>query len=183
MYSMVLMAALTTGTNAPDHFFRHGCHGCWGGCRGYWGGCHGCYGGYSCHGCWGGYGSWYGGCWGYGLGVPVIEENQKAKPKADEGEDMKEEESLAPTKAKLIVDLPADARLFIDNQPMKTPAGRRIFTTPNLNRGQTYYYVLRAEVVREGQTVTRTKRVIVRPGQEIRANFREMNGIEAANSR
>jgi uncharacterized protein (TIGR03000 family) len=66
MYSMVLMAALTTGTGVPD-FGRHGCHGCWGGCYGCWGGCHGGWGG--CYGCWGGcYGGW-GGCYGgYGCG-------------------------------------------------------------------------------------------------------------------
>ena len=46
MYSMVLMAALTTGTDMPD----------WFGSRGGWG-CCGCYGGYA----WGGYG-------GYGWG-------------------------------------------------------------------------------------------------------------------
>ncbi len=82
MYTMVLMAALTTGTDMPD-FGRHGCHGCrggcWGGCYGGWGGCWGgCYGGWGggwggCYGCWGGcYGGWggcYGGCgggWGGG---------------------------------------------------------------------------------------------------------------------
>src|SRR5438132_9838457 len=74
MYSMVLLAAMTTTTETPDSWFRHGhchawssCYGCNGcyGCYGY--GCNGCYGGYSCCGC---YGSWYGsgcwgGCWGY----------------------------------------------------------------------------------------------------------------------
>jgi hypothetical protein len=38
MYSIVLMAALTTGGETPA------CHGCWGG----WGG--------GCCGCWGGWG-------------------------------------------------------------------------------------------------------------------------------
>src|SRR5438105_8594780 len=49
MYSLVMMAALSTGTNAPAHWFSHGCHGCFG-CNGCYGSCYGCWG--SCHGCW-----------------------------------------------------------------------------------------------------------------------------------
>lgn len=59
MYSMVLMAALTTGVDMPDG--RRGGRG--GGC------CGGCYGGMAYGGCYGGgcYGGWgggYGGCYG-----------------------------------------------------------------------------------------------------------------------
>lgn len=78
MYSMVLMAALTTGTDLPDWGRRGGCCGCyggWGGCYGGWGGCYGgwggCYGGWGgCYGGWGGgYGGWGGYArWGYGYG-------------------------------------------------------------------------------------------------------------------
>jgi uncharacterized protein (TIGR03000 family) len=73
MYSMVLMAALTTGVDMPDFGRRggRGCHGCYGGCYGGYGmGYGGCYGGYGmgyggCYGGWGGgYGMGYGGCYG-----------------------------------------------------------------------------------------------------------------------
>lgn len=82
MYTLVLAACLTSGTQVPDWGCRGGCHGCWGccggcwggcyGCGGCWGGCYGCWGGcYGCGGCWGGcYGCWggcygcYGGCYG-----------------------------------------------------------------------------------------------------------------------
>jgi uncharacterized protein (TIGR03000 family) len=74
MYSMVLMAALTTGVDMPDR--RGGCHGgCHGGCYGGWGGCYGGYGGGwgGCYGggwggCHGGYGGGWGGCSGSGYG-------------------------------------------------------------------------------------------------------------------
>src|SRR5437773_1851558 len=70
MYSVVLMAALTTGGSAPDCHWGHGCHG-YSSCHGC-AGCSGCYGGWgsaggwacSCnYACWGGYtfGSWGGG--------------------------------------------------------------------------------------------------------------------------
>jgi uncharacterized protein (TIGR03000 family) len=77
MYSMVLMAALTTGIDMPDRGGRGGCHGCYGGCWGGYGGCSGmgwggCWGG-GYGGCrgggWGGcYGMSYGGCYGMGYG-------------------------------------------------------------------------------------------------------------------
>jgi uncharacterized protein (TIGR03000 family) len=61
MYSVVLAAALTTGSATPDWIFGHGCFGCHG-CYGCSGGCHGCNG---CGGCWGCYGCYgCGGCWG-----------------------------------------------------------------------------------------------------------------------
>jgi uncharacterized protein (TIGR03000 family) len=75
MYSVVLMAALTTSPAVPE-FGRRGrgcwggssCCGCYGGGYGYGcsGGGYGCSGGgYGCSGCWGGYGY---GCWGGGGG-------------------------------------------------------------------------------------------------------------------
>jgi hypothetical protein len=80
MYSMVLMAALTTGSVAPECHRWGGCCGCYGG---YGGGCYGgCYGGYGgcyggggwggCYGCWGGYSSWgCCGCYGGGFAAPI----------------------------------------------------------------------------------------------------------------
>jgi uncharacterized protein (TIGR03000 family) len=82
MYSIVLMAAMTTGGEVTDFGRRGGgCCGCYGGYGGYRGyrcsggyGCrgggYGCYGGgYGCYGggygCYGGYGGGYG---GYGMG-------------------------------------------------------------------------------------------------------------------
>jgi uncharacterized protein (TIGR03000 family) len=66
MYSIVLMAALTTGTDMPDFGRRGGCHGCYGGCMGMgmgYGGCMGMGMGYGM-----GMGMGYGGCMGMGMG-------------------------------------------------------------------------------------------------------------------
>ncbi len=176
MYSMVLMAALTTSTAAPDCHYHScgcggysscygcgGCYGCYGGCYGCCGGCYGCCGG--CYGCYGGcygtscYGAYYGGCYGCYGGVQVV---PGTKPEGI-GAPMKKDEqsSIAPDRAKLVVELPADAKLFIDNQPMKTTSEKRSFNTPTLEKGQTYYYDLRAEVMRDGKPLTETK---ARPG-------------------
>ena len=50
---------------------------------------------------------------------------------------------------------------------------RRAFHTPELEKGQDYYYVLRAEVVRDGKPVSETRRVIVRAGETVQETFRE----------
>lgn len=207
MYSMVLMAALTTGVAAPDchrcggcggcYGGGYGCWGCYGGCYGCFGGCGGCWGGWGCggcygggYGCWGGYSSW--GCMGCvggyggmsypgavmpgGAGVmgggvaPGAGAEQLDKPKPNKNGD---KETMAPTRAKLVVELPADAKLFIDDLPMKTTSGVRAFNTPTLEPGQAYYYMVRIEYVQDGKTVSETRRVIVRAGQVARADFKD----------
>jgi len=173
MYSVVLMAALATGGSAPDcHFFggccgcHGGCYGCYGGCYGCscWGGCYGCYGCYaSCYGCYGGYGGY-----AYSYAAPVAPVVVYASAPVQTVQP-----AVVPvsTKAKLIVEVPADARLYIDGQMMKSTAARRVFSTPALDQKQSYYYDLKAEVVRDGRTFSDTKRVIVKAGQEIRTTF------------
>ena len=107
------------------------------------------------------------------------ETGEKDKTKKKEGEKGGEaglmlQVSLSPDRAKLIVTLPADAILFVDNPRIKTPSGVRVFQSPPLEPGQLYYYNLRAEVVRDGQTVTREQRVVVRGGSVTRAAFTDL---------
>jgi uncharacterized protein (TIGR03000 family) len=83
--------------------------------------------------------------------------------------------------ARLVVELPADAKLYIDNQAVKLASGKRTFSTPNLDRGQAYYYMVRAEVVRDGKTYSETKRVIVRSGEIAQASFPEEQLVRAKN--
>lgn len=82
--------------------------------------------------------------------------------------------------AKLIIEVPADAKLFIDDLPMKTASARRVFSTPNLQPGQTYYYIVRAEVVRDGKTVSETKRVTMKAGDVIRSSFADMGTTDSS---
>jgi uncharacterized protein (TIGR03000 family) len=235
MYSVVLMAAMTAGTDAPDCWFRnrHGCNGCggyvscagygcagygcggygcagygcagygsaagWGypgsGCAGYggWGagyysglGCVGCYGGngygaywnatgcFHCHGC---YGCYAPGCAGfstYGPGAATPE--QLPPPKVDD----KTKTGALPDRARVTVQMPPDAKLYVDETPMKTTAESRTFNTPRLDRGQTYFYEVRAEVVRDGKPVSETKRVLVRAGEDVRVSFDTLEGPTVA---
>lgn len=220
MYSLVLMAALTGGTNAPA-FHHHGwsccgCHGssygCWGGCYGCWGGsyggwgCCGCYGGgWGCYGacyggCYGGYGAWYGcyggcygggyGCYGYyGVGAyaPVIapavetpvapprdQDRDRDRPAPRDRSGDRGGGSVSLDRGKLVVQLPADAKLYIDDHLMKTGSERRTFSTPVLERGQLYYYEVRAEISSSGKPYSETKRVIVKAGEKAEVSFRGM---------
>jgi uncharacterized protein (TIGR03000 family) len=157
---------------------------CYGTCAGGWG-IHG-YGAFGCHGCYGCYGCY--GCVGYAPGymtnfnpyVPQPSDNDTLPaPKKANGE----KESLAPTKAKLIVELPADAKLTVDGRAMKTVSGRGVFTTPSLKKDELYYYELNVEVVRDGKPVAENRRVLVRAGEEVRANFKDMDAVSTARSR
>jgi len=88
-----------------------------------------------------------------------------------------ETNGVTSTQAKLVVDMPADAKLFVDDQLMKSTAARREFKTPVLETGATYYYILRAEMVVDGQTRTQTKQVILRAGDVIQTSFPELQRL------
>jgi uncharacterized protein (TIGR03000 family) len=85
------------------------------------------------------------------------------------------ESTAAPAAApgRVIVNLPADAKLFADGRPTRTGSAERQFDTPTLRPGREYRYELRMEVVRDGQVVTTTKPVIVRAGADVRVEFDE----------
>ncbi len=189
------------------------CSGCYGSCwgAGYgscWGSCYGsCWGNsYTCGGsCWGAgygcYGSYYpwdyssSGCCGcagspyfaappaYGppVGTPVEPPPMKGEPipAPKKGEP----EATAPANARLIVEVPADARLYIDDHKMKTQSERRTFQTPALEQGQTYYYDVRVEMERDGKTLSTTKRVLLKAGQEVRADFNNMDATVTAKAK
>jgi uncharacterized protein (TIGR03000 family) len=175
--------------------------GGWGGCYGggyggcYGGGYGGCYGG----GYGGGYGGsrygssyspmYYGGYQGmyYGPGtmyrMPGTGDRERFSPEGgdtdgkkkgrgsnDEGDDQGQEVQK-PAKAKIIVNLPADAKLTIDGQSTKSTSARRVFTSPPLEPGQSYYYNFEATLVREDRPVVTRQRVRVRAGETTRVKI------------
>jgi uncharacterized protein (TIGR03000 family) len=82
--------------------------------------------------------------------------------------------------ARVVVKLPEDARLFVENDPCPLTSAERAFDTPELQPGVTYHYMIRAEVTRGGQVVKESKRVTVRAGQETVVEFGEPRLTAAA---
>jgi uncharacterized protein (TIGR03000 family) len=80
---------------------------------------------------------------------------------------LKEETSRrdTPVPAKIIVSLPEDARLFIDDEATSSTSKQRVFVSPPLPAGQLFHYTLRAEVVRDGKVVSFTQKVAIRAGK------------------
>lgn len=80
----------------------------------------------------------------------------------------------APAVGRIVVDLPADARCYIDERPTRATEARRTFETPDLEPGKVYSYTVRVEVIRNGQTYTRTEALPVVAGETSRANFTDL---------
>ena len=165
--------------------YSYSCSGCYG-CHGCHGGCYGVYSGFNgypsqCHGCYGCYAGWS--CYGYPVRFAPAESappsiirplDNKTPGKIEQAPPPKDKKKTEEARARVIVDVPADAKLFVDRQLMSMTSARRIFQTPELNEGQTYFYDLTAEVIRDGQTVTASQRVILRPGQAATASFADL---------
>lgn len=91
--------------------------------------------------------------------------------------------AVSPNRARLIVEVPANAKLFIDDRPIAVTAETRSFSTPDLEKGETYYYEVRVEVVRDGKKQSETKKIQVRAGEVATANFKTMGGVATAQAR
>ncbi len=179
MRKLVLVAVLSAMTivwGVGEASARHGgCGGCGGGghCGGHHHhGCGGC--GESCGGCGGGYsgcggcGSSYGGCGSCGGGY--CDAGCAGGYCYVDGGAGYTAIAAAPADtqaATLVVSLPAEAKLTVDDYATASTSGERTFTTPALKVGQEYHYTLTA--VLNGQTVT--KEVTVRGGETTRVNL------------
>jgi uncharacterized protein (TIGR03000 family) len=80
----------------------------------------------------------------------------------------------AANRARLIVEVPAGAKVFIDDQPTTSTAALRTFVTPALDPRKNYVYTVRAEVIRDGAPVQETKEVAVSAGTTSRLSFHDM---------
>ena len=148
----------------------------WGG-WGYSYGCHGCYG---CYGC-------YGGCYGSGyysmpMVVPPVMPMMPGKPPEGVEKARRDAESMVPARASKLHRRAAGAmpKLYIDDQPIKMETTSRQFNTPELQPGQTFYYMVRVEVMKDNVPQTVSRRVLVRAGEEVTADFKDMAAPTAA---
>jgi uncharacterized protein (TIGR03000 family) len=117
---------------------------------GYGGGCYGggCYGGAGCYG---------------GVGGTIIPGTVPATPEKAPMPGQKKTQLSAP--ATILVDLPNDAKLLIDNEATTSTGTSRVFQSPELNPGKEYHYTLTAEVVRDGKPIKAEQVVTVKAGE------------------
>lgn len=170
-------------------FHRHHCHSCYSSCYGCTGYVY--YGCYSCSYC-SGCTICCGGtvvvcsapvCCGGAVSQPKVvpvpgKDDQNDQKKKKVGSE--EEVSIPANVARVTVQLPSDARLWIENVECPLTSDVRAFNTPALNPNQRYFYNVRAEIVRDGRTISETQRVIITPGQESRVDFNTSNVIGTA---
>jgi uncharacterized protein (TIGR03000 family) len=80
----------------------------------------------------------------------------------------------AASPARLTVELPATAKLFVDGREVKGDGEARNFHTPELPAGKSFFYDLKAEVEVNGRTVTEEMRVIVKAGDASTKAFEKL---------
>jgi uncharacterized protein (TIGR03000 family) len=181
------------GTYNP---YQSSCYGCTG-CQGYLPS--------SCYGCWGGH-SGYNPAVPQGQerkaiilregemkfelrnqdGKVIIirESEEKKENKKEERREEKESQanpsSETPATARITVRLPEDAVLRIDNVECTLTSATRTFETPKLEPGQQYFYTLKVEVVRNGERIEKSRKVIFQGGNQVTVDFGDMTAAVSA---
>lgn len=124
------------------------------------------------------HGAWFTGTEAYGVpqpyGTPALGPDGKPMPppkQLKEPKDLKEPKGLKEPKdlkkeGEVSVTLPANAKLLFNGVAASGSGNVRTFLTPPLAVGQSYKYVLTAEVVRDGRTERVSETVIVRAGEK-----------------
>ncbi len=84
------------------------------------------------------------------------------------------------TTATVVVQVPADARLYFDGVEMKKVGSVRTFNTPPLEPGLNYGYDVKATVDRNGTTLTATQHVNVQAGKTVSVDFHSLGGDPSA---
>jgi uncharacterized protein (TIGR03000 family) len=86
-------------------------------------------------------------------------------PPTGTDQDRPRQETSTAAPATIVVSLPADAKLTVDDSPTRSTTSRRVFISPPLEPGKKFHYTLKAEVMRNGKPVTETLQIDVRAGQ------------------
>ena len=85
--------------------------------------------------------------------------------------------------ASLSVELPATATLFVDGNLIAGSGESRQFHTPELPRGQAFFYEVKAVVEVNGKLEVEEKRVVVKAGESLRESFPKLlASVKAAGS-
>ena len=77
--------------------------------------------------------------------------------------------------ARVVVKVPTEAKVYLQDQPMSLSGNVRKFVSPQLSKGREYEYTVRVELAKNGNTLSKTDKVRVKAGQnvEVTVNFAE----------
>jgi len=103
-----------------------------------------------------------------GKGESPVKQAPPASPVAPKKADDLKKPAASAAPAKVTVELPANSKLFVDGVATESIGTKRVFSTPDLQTGITFYYDLK--VVFPDNTV-KTAKLVVRAGEEATANF------------
>ena len=98
-------------------------------------------------------------------------------------EEQKRDEAAVPgDKARVVVSLPADARLWVDGIECPLSGTQRTFDTPNLDPQLRYGYTLRVALQRNGQLVQDSRVVPLTPGRRVEVDFNGVGAVRTAST-
>jgi uncharacterized protein (TIGR03000 family) len=167
MYTIIMVAALSTGADTPGIAVPGRCFG-WPGSSGF----SNCFAGRACSGS-GNYSafSYYGQNLGYNCQGTTPSTAADPMPGYFAPTPAAAPEKIAPPKgealeATITVKLPAEAKLSFDGRATKQDSETRVFVTPALEAGKVSFYQLRAEMVLAGRNRIVVQQIMVRAGQE-----------------
>lgn len=80
----------------------------------------------------------------------------------------------AAQRATVVVRLPADARLYVDQQLLELTSSERTFVTPELPIGRDYAYTFKIEYERGGRTLSESQKVTVTAGKTSTISFDDL---------
>jgi uncharacterized protein (TIGR03000 family) len=112
--------------------------------------------------------------------MPPKNDEKLKEPKAIDPKTKSLNAPLSPNKAQVVVNLPADAKLFANGQLTALTSSERSFVSPVLEQGREYQYSLKVEYVRDGRTITDAQVVKVRPGDVSRVEFADVSATAAS---
>ena len=80
----------------------------------------------------------------------------------------------------IIVNLPSDATLYVNELESKPGSNVRSFISPDLEKGKAYFYTLRVELKRNDRVLTETQKITFQPGNEVVVSFNHLDRVEWA---
>ena len=87
---------------------------------------------------------------------------------------------LSPNRGLLMVSLPSNAKVFVNDNATKSTGSYRRYAAKELAVGKAYEYTVRAEIERNGQVIEETKTAIVQGGNITRLSFDLVEQVETS---